>query len=313
MRRSGRVGLAAAIAVAVAAFACNALNGAGDFTFAPPCEGCGEGDGRGDDGAADGMAVLEAAADGGGADAKVDVIAPRPPFCSGIVMYARFDNALTTAQGVAPEAPPVTSFVPGRFGTGVLLTAASGPIYYVQGDGGVPYPRSEGTMAMWVKPQWTWPSTLDRVLWKPTADRTTNANSAGPHMRTVTAAPGFFGSSNSEPTPPGGFIDVGGTPAELAPFWKVDWNHIVETWSQASPTITFTLNGATGDPTLTHRETDAGWAPQFPTVAYVRLSSTSFPADSAYDDVALWSRALSLAEIEAVYAADKPLGDLCGL
>lgn len=166
---------------------------------------------------------------------------------------------------------------------------------------------------MWLKPQWTFPSTVDRVVWKPVTDRTGNPNSSGPHMRTTVAAPGFFGSSNSEPLATGGFENVGGTFAELTPFWKTDWNHIVETWSRSSPTITFTLNGATGDASVTRRETDAGWTPQFPNVAYIRISSNATPDDAAYDDVALWGRPLSLAEIEAVYGANAPLGDLCGL
>jgi len=309
--RRQRIAVLAAMGVPLAALACNALSGAADLTVESPCDGCAQVDAPSGDEQA--VVVPEAGADGAVDAATKDVVVAPPSFCQGIVMYARFDGTLTTAQGIAPESPPVTTFVPGRFGSGALLTGANGALFYVEGDAGVPYPRNEGTIAMWLKPQWTFPSTVDRVVWKPVADRTGNPNSCGPHMRTNVVAPGFFGSSNSEPVAIGGSEDVGGTFAELTPFWKTDWNHVVETWSRSSPTITFTLNGATGDASVTRRETDAGWTPQFPNVAYVRLSSNATPDDAAYDDVALWNRPLSLAEIEAVYGANTPLGDLCGL
>ncbi len=305
-----RVGLVVA-SLPLASLACNALSGASDLTVTSSCEGCTDLDARSSVG--DEKSVAEASAEGGGSiDAGADVTT-RPPFCEGIVMYLRFDDTLTTSQGINPESPPAAAFVPGHFGSGALLTGNNTALYYVEGDGGVPYPKTEGSALMWLRPQWTFPTNVDRVVWKPVVDRSVNTFASGPSIRSRGAAPGFFGSTNNEPSGPASEDDVGGTGVELTPYWKSDWNHLAETWSQSSPTITFTLNGAEGDPSITHRETDAGWTPQGPTVAYIRISSNSVPSDAAYDDFALWNRSLSLLEVQAVYSAGRPLGELCGL
>lgn len=312
MRRWRRLATAA-VGLPLAALACNAITGAADLDVAPPCALCALDAATGDEGQP--APVSEAGAMDAGVDAPPDVIVARPSFCAGILMYARFDGTLVTAQGLAPDAPPVTSFVPGRFGDGVLLTGVNAALYYVEGapPAGVHYPKDEGSVAMWLKPTWAWPPTVDRVVWKPVADRTVNTPASGPSIRSRGAAPAFFGSSNNEPGIAAVNEDVGGTGAELAPYWKTNWNHLAETWSRSSPTITFTLNGAEGDPTITRRETDAGWTAQAPTVQYIRISSNSVPADAAYDDFALWDRSLSLAEVQAMYGANKSLGELCGL
>ena len=57
--------------------------------------------------------------------------------------------------------------MPGHFGMGVLLTGPGSGMVYAVGDGGVPYPSNEGTFAMWLEPQWTWPPTVQRIFWKP--------------------------------------------------------------------------------------------------------------------------------------------------
>ncbi len=237
----------------------------------------------------------------------------RPSFCDGIVMYARFDGTLTTAQGVSPDAPPANTFVPGHFGTGVLLTGPGSGMYYAVGDGGVPYPRNEGTFAMWLKPQWTWPPTVQRIFWKPVGDRAiVSANASGPIIIAQVMPGSFFGGYNNEPAT-STITSAGGNAAEFSPYWKANWNHVVETWSRSAPTISFTLNGADGDASVTRRETGGSWVAEAPAVAYVRLASGQFPSDSAYDDVVMWSRSLSLAGIQAVYGAGMPVGDLCGL
>jgi hypothetical protein len=314
MRRWGRrLGIVAVVGAPLVALACNALNGAGDLSVSE-CDACGEVDGQSGRGNDAGIVTgSETGVDARAPDASADVVVPRPSYCSGIVMYARFDNTLTTAQGVAPEMPSAPAFVPGRFGAAAALTGPMGALYYVEGDAGVPYPANEGTMAMWVKPQWTWPPTVTRIFWKPVTDRAaTGTNESGPYMVAQAPATGFFGVSCTAPAN-GPAVMTGGPATESSPYWSNQWNHIAETWSRSAPTLSFTLNGASADPLVTHHETDAGWTAEHPTVAYVRLASNSFPSDSAYDDVVMWNRSLSLAEIQAVYGAGMPVGDLCGL
>jgi hypothetical protein len=308
--RSARVLAVIVLAVPAAALACNAITGVGDLGAGDlPCDGC-------TDAAIDAVtdrAVNEATV----TDASVDAVdAPpdtftRPSYCTGNVFYARFDGTLTTSQGVAPDQPPATAFVPGRFGQAAAVVGKNA-LYYPQGDGGFVYSKSiEGTVAMWVRVPWNWPSNVDRVVWKTMPDRVNASSNSGPHMR-ADVSEGFFGSSNS--LSDGGNINAGAPVAQLAPYWKASaFNHLAETWSQSAPTITFTLNGAMENAAVTRRETSTPWTPEFPNVGFLRLSSDAFELDGTYDDFALWNRALSLAELRALYLSEKALGDTCGL
>lgn len=311
--RARRTGAACALlALALAGLtigagaACNALSGVGELGVGPlPCEGCQTAEAGGD------AAMNEAGTDAS-RDTSVETSA-RPSFCNGLVLYARFDGSLVTAQGLDPDQPPATSFDAGKYGGAALLSGANGALYYRQGDGGFRYPRpGEGTIAMWLRPLWTWPSSTDRILWKALPDRTTGlAPTVTPHLRSdVNDA--FFGSTNTGPD--GGTVSAGATFDELVPYWRdKEWNHLAETWSQSAPTLTFTLNGASGDPSVTHRETSAPWLAGTSTFAFLRVASNIASTDAFYDDLALWERALSLEEIRALYAANAPLGDVCGL
>jgi hypothetical protein len=302
--------------------ACNALTGVGELatTDDAPCIGIActpvvpDGSVSVDEAAItprNDASAEDARVDGSGGDAASDTFT-RPSYCTGIVLYARFDGTLATAQGQAADSPPALSFVPGKYGNAAAITGNNQVFYAQGGANALKYPTApEGTAVMWVKAQWTWPSNVDRVLWKTMPSRLIASSNSSPYAR-VDLSESFFGATNAFPD--GATLNVGSTSVQLAPYWKnAEYNHVAETWSQTAPTITFTLNGAESNPSVTRRETSAPWVPDSTNVAFVRLSSAAFPFDAAYDDFALWSRALSLAELKALYGANKPLGESCGL
>jgi hypothetical protein len=77
------------------------------------------------------------------------------------------------------------------------------------------------------------------------------------------------------------------------------------------PTLTFALNG--GGTATTEAETNATWLPGEPTVNYVRLGSPVTPPKSLFDEVAIWNRVLSAAEIATLYASPVSIGTACQL
>jgi hypothetical protein len=298
-------------ALPLAALACNALTGVSDLALDPCVGGCGDGDaiaseGGGNRDSKDGAIDRDPDANLIATDAGIDAAA-RPSYCDGVIVYFRFDDSLKAANGITPDQPPNISFGPGKFGTSALSTAA---LYYVQGDGGVDYPVAlEGSMATWFKPQWAWPTSDQRVFWKLVPDRTVLGVASAPYLQNL---PTFFGSTAD--VNDGGTTTAGDTPSVLTPSWKaLDWNHLAETWSKSSPTLTFTLNGASDDPTHTRRESNEAWDVVSSTIGFLRVGSNTYPLDGYLDDFALWKRVLSLTEIQALYSAPQSLGDTCGL
>lgn len=284
------------------AVACNALTGVGDLGTGP-CPDCA--DAGGDALVAienDGPVPTDSMSDAGDGG--------RPSYCDGLVLYAAFDGTYATAQGGAPDVAPTAPFSAGKFGSAVLCTGTDEGIFYPEGAAGAVYPRAAGTFAIWFKPTWKWPSTADRTLVKPAGDRGNGLNGAGPQLRYLSPED-TIGFVNQNPD--GGFVQASAAAVDVTPYWKnLDWNHLAGTWNQAGPiTLTFTLNGASGDAAITRRETTAPWVPQFPSAAFTRVASNINFADGYFDDFAMWRRVLSRAEITAVYAANRSIGAAC--
>jgi hypothetical protein len=320
--------LVASTAGAVAA--CNALTGASDLAIDDACatDACEAGlpPRAGDPtagtppGAPPGtppgtpQTGLDAGLDGGAGDASPQkdgsADANPPTYCGGIVFYARFDGALTTAEGVEAEAPlPPVTFGAGKFGKAVLLSGTSAGVFYPVG-GGLTYPAAEGTVAMWVNPSWTYPSTKDRTFFKAPANRDyVNTNNGGPELgaRDGQRDLGLYthnavGSMTTAMIPK----------PDVEPVWKdLGWNHLVAAWRLAPSYLAVSLNGATSG-AVGHVTSTAAWTAQAP-AAYMRVGSDVGTPDASFDDVAVWNRILSEAEVHALYASAVPIGDACGL
>jgi hypothetical protein len=292
--------------------ACNLLNGASDLGIDDAtCEGCA--DGSSDDRVDDRTAIIE---DTGVDATSTDVGPTRPPYCDGIVIYARLDTSMTSVEGqtamAADSGPSAATFVPGKFDGGALVSGVGSATYYAS-DASAPWSREAGTVSFWLKPTWAWPPTAERIFWKPSPDHAPGTStSAGPNVLVMTSPP-FLGVWNPEP---GGVaaVNAGATFAQLTPYWKnLDWNLLVGTWRATPSQLAFVLNGGSDEAGITFRETDAAWAPESTTISYVRLSSDTFPADVVYDDLTLWDRVLTIDEIRAIYAAPISIGGACGL
>ncbi len=244
-------------------------------------------------------------------DACADAVAP-PSFCAGLVFYARLDGTTTSAEddvassfeGGAPE----IAFDAGKFGGAGVFVGTSSATYW----DATRYPAAVGTVAMWVKPTWSWPPPaggIGYILFKPTPTRAPSPLVAGPAFGADT-----IGLNADVKHPDGGGAGVIAPAAAVAPRWHdLDWNHVVMTWDRpGAPTLGIAVNGGGADGGSMGFSTTAAWTADVAAV-WFRLSSPSAPAEALLDDVALWNRVLDAAEIAAIHASAAPIGDACGL
>jgi len=302
VRRHWRIGL---VLATLAAFACNALTGASDLGIADECDACDAGPPPGSDDAgldaSDAMVVADAA------DAAV------PSYCAGIVFYARLDGTFTSAEGIAPDAPPDASFGIGKFDAAATILGDAGAIFYPVGAKD-PYPQAEGSIAMWFKPTWSSTQTAVHLYFKPATDKLYAAtNTVGPQIVDFGATRGLGLTSNN--------VDASFTEALLPPAtWKagwheLGWNHFVASWRRTPSLLAFTLNGgatdAGADGGVTHVETTSPWYPQAAAAGFLRFGSAGNPIEGSLDDVAIWSRVLPPDEVQAIYASTQSIGKAC--
>lgn len=290
--------------------ACNLLTGAGDLDTAECLSDCEAGVPERtilpdaslpvDDSAVTLDAHAPAPADGGNDASK------RPTFCSGIELYLPFDGTLDARSGQPPDLPPAVAFVPGKFGQGADLTGSSGTaVYYASTYLGVTtYSLAGGSLAMWVKPLWQPPcgAGTPSVLFKPKSTHAATAANAGPVIECTSALTGVTVDMVN-----GGLTEVG-YPSGAVPNWNNGgWNHLVGTWSSASPTLQFAVNGAAPV------STTVPWSPNDSPVNFLRVGSETSLPRTVFDEVVLWSRVLLAKEIADLAASPASVADACGL
>jgi hypothetical protein len=302
-----------AVAGTLVGVACNLLNGVGDLEEVVCTDDC-------DSGPVSDAQHDTKPVDTGSGDTQADT-SPRdapsdtsdsglPTFCSGITFYAPFDGALASKAGESPESPPTLPFADaGKFGQAVDLTGgvSFSTLYYPAAfNTTVIYSAARGTFALWIKPTWSQPCSSDHALIKPKVDRMNLAVGGGPQI-TCGPGTGTLGAVVNEGD--GGTVQAGLPLATVSTVWNAaDWNHLVATWDQALPQLTFDLNGGGVG---AHAENTNKWVPGEPTVNYVRLGSTSTLPQALYDEVVIWDRVLSPTEITAVHALTVALGTAC--
>ena len=287
----------------MAATACNALTGVSDL-HADLCEDC-ELDARVDEGVADAppsdheMAPSDAAAD----------TFDGPAFCVGLVLYAGYDEDGGSTSVVGPSLLNGTkdSVVSGgKFGMGLQVNGTDGTAFYPMGGSAV-YPDQAGTVALWFKSSNNQYLPVERTFVKPTVDMTTSmTNESAPSLR-YDADASVLGLSNQQKQ--GNFITAG-VGDLLAALGNSPYVHLVGTWNEAQGTLRFWLNG--GSTTDTFAESKTSWTPQQGPTQYLRLSSSAYPANGIFDELAVWSRELETTEIQALYASPVPIKDACG-
>jgi hypothetical protein len=275
------------------------------------------------------------------------VVAP-PSYCNGVVFYASLDGAYGPERGGTPgQAYGNPQLVGGgKFGGAVALyqdqdgggDAGAAVYYYAPPEGGVPwYPNDVGTVSLWYRGAALGGGFDTPVLWRVMAALPPEIVGGG--LALVALGPqDTFGIFN---------VPAGNNQANILTFPRSlirpyvsggEYNHFVTAWQRgdaAGPTAVMVINGGTGKvfdasvdaPDYTDAQpNDAGellvpyrairnrpWYSDA-SAANFRLGGTATSAsDGEIDDVVVWNRLLSLAEMEALYAAPTPVGVSCQL
>ena len=279
---------------------CNALNGTGNLVEAKtdstqdeagasveagkPAEGGGATDGGAGARAHDAHAPNDSAATVIDAS-EASLAEAGTGLCSGLAMVMRFDGVLTTAQGQQPSSAPSVSYTDAVYGKAVVL--ANAPVAYAGNHLSI----QAGTISMWIAGSW------DAV----------NDPCPGIEFWSFDGDPYTYCSNDSSNDWYGFGVDSANQYAELynsAP-WQNGFNHVVASWSQSPPRLTFTVNGTTVENT-------ASWTHAAITTFLLSGATNPIPA-IAVDDVAIWTRQLSPTEIAAVQSAGKSIADVCSL
>lgn len=269
-----------------------------------------------------------------------------PSFCNGIVFYASLDGTYAPERSGTPattfgNAQLVSS---GKFGGAASFFEDGGAgdgasAYYTNAqEAGVPwYPNAAGTVSLWYRGTVWSDFTGTPVLWRVMAALPPSVNGGGIAL-VSTGAAGQFGLIN---------VDNGTQTNQILVFPRSairpyvnegDYNHFVSAWSRgdaSTPTAVLMVNGGTGkifdasvdapsyadaqpddagDLLVPYRATRARpWDSDASAFAF-RLGGTGASAsDGEIDDVVVWNRVLSLSEMEALYAANAPVGTVCNL
>jgi hypothetical protein len=235
-----------------------------------------------DGGASEGASPLF---DAGGADAGTT-------FCDFTTLW-RFDGKTESSQGDNPVNNPSLGYGGGKYGQAIQIPNTSHLEYSGQRSGKAIVLPNQGTVSMWIKAGWSYPCDGVHTFFALDSDS----------LYMDCEKPGALGLWLDLPN----MTYVGASVSGLNGAWTTDYNHMVATWSQTPPQMTVVLNANMANTTTT------AWTPPHPNVNIFYLSFPTEPAQAALDDVAIWTRAVSNAEIGAIHGAGKSIGDVCGL
>jgi len=291
---------ARAVIVPIAAWcavACNALSGIDDLGASD------EGVAASDASAGDVIIYKDAghqhdaAADAGTVsvlDAS-DTSASAATLCAALSMVIPFDGTGVSAQGDAPTVIGVPgAFVPGKFGQALAFTDAAAELDY-DARSGARVSATEGTLSMWIDSStWELPCTKEHDFF---------SVDDGVYMDCEpTGILGVYVDMTSGDTVTAAIPSATGKGA-----WTAGYNHLVATWSASAPGFRILLNGKATSSTM------SDWAPPRAIAKTLYLGADGFGPAAALDDVAVWKRALSPDEIAAIYAAGRPVAEICGI
>jgi hypothetical protein len=266
------------------------------------------------------------------------------------VFYASLDGAYGPDLGSTPGAPwgNAQLVAGGKFGGATSLLDDGGlgdgaAVYYdTPPDGGVPWFSNDvGTVSLWYRGKAF--SGLPSPPYAPVFWRAMGSIPPGlvlgGGLTFVLVNPNQFGLVN---TPPNGVQQYILTfpLASIQPYLSDgEYNHFVTAWQRGDaappPTAVMMINGGTGKvfdaaidaPSYADAQPDdAGdllvpyrairsrpWDSDASALAF-RLGGTgNSSSEGEIDDVAVWNRVLSLDEMQAVYTANAPIGEVCKL
>jgi hypothetical protein len=243
------------------------------------------------------------APDGGSLDAAFDA----PPICNGLTMLMRFDGTLTTAQGDTPSPLINAAYSAGKYGQAMALTTGTSVINYAgtNAAGKTDVLPREGTISAWVAARnWQLPCPVDDPD-HPSIDFW-YLDENGPGVDCY-----YDPDTNANYIENAFWIDRSSAAFAQMPIAPAPWNeggtfnHVVATWSQSPTQLLVTVNG--------HAASSATPWTAPPAVGVLKLGSSTYPGSIVYDDLAVWTRALSASEISDIFASSTSLGEVCGL
>ena len=275
----------------------------------------------------------------------VNVVDP-PTYCNGIVFYASLDGTYGPERGGTPGTPFGNPMLVagGKFGGAVASyqdgggEAGASVYYYAPPDGGVPWYANEvGTVSLWYRG-----SALDDdgnpVLWRVMGGLPPSIAGGGLALVALAGSERF------------GLLDVSASTSirEIVAFPRSlvrpyvsrgEYNHFVSAWQRgdasAGPKAVMLINGGTGkvfdasidapdysdaqpneagDLLIPYRAIrNAPWDSDA-AAANFRLGGTGTSAsEGEIDDVVVWNRVLTLAEMQGIYETNAPIGQACKL
>jgi hypothetical protein len=242
----------------------------------------------------------------GGAPPERDASVPTdgssggPNACKDLSLLLRFDgHSMTSAQGQAPTGAQAGNFAGAKFGDGAVI-GSSLVDYAATFRGATVVSPQQGTISGWIKSGWLG-ACPQMVFW--------GLDSNGVFT---------YCENDGQPVPNDWWFGFGLETADhksmvvSATLARSAWdsygfNHVVATWSASpKPHMLFAINGQMVDVTVP-------WSPPSATAAVFEFGDTQNATTALVDDVAVWTRELSKAEIDQVHTAGKSIGDVCGL
>ncbi len=265
---------------------------------------------------------------------------PAPPtFCDGIIVYASFDGKLQGDKGgeTTFSSGVVSSSTQGKFGGALSLVgenseqSSPGAAHWLLASAsGNPWPEQKGSFAVWFRSAPGASPPVAPVLYRPVA--------TPPEAATLETAGLAFFLRHDGVDEIGLFERSGGAPQtdrvlsfnidDVSSFLQAgQYNHYFAAWDKTGPpTALFALNGGLGrtfNGTETGTFTDGGapfraettrsWVSEGEPVG-VRLGGKGQNSPQGlYDDLVIWNRVVSFAEVAALFSSGKAVGDICQL
>lgn len=224
---------------------------------------------------------------------------PPPPYCVGLVGVVSFDsNAIEVHEGGAPVQSGGVDLDPGKFGQSFDVGASSFAEWAL-GPSGVPLSTTEGTIAFWVQSDFGWTCPASRTL--------VDVFPSGPAVR---CEPGLGGGVTMVGSAPevSAFFGDGGPPRVAA------FQHVAVTWRagnrNGAATLTFSVAPLAGARLEASSTTTFG---ALAGASRLRLNLQGQGALGRFDDLGVWTRALSSSELTAISGNPLPLVTACHL
>ena len=282
----------------------------------------------------------DGAVDPTGGDGAVNdgaVVAPTPPsYCQGLSLYLAYDQGVAPSfGGAATRQIGEVGTTTGRFGSAAefrpdAAALDASMVFYDQVDGGPPiFAQSEGTIAYWLRARA--PLDSNAAVARPLA----NAQLLTPGGPSVGYGSGTFGLFAQFIAGPLATLPVG----QLTPYLRGnDFDHFVAEWraNDGGPDIVeVVVNGGTaevfhdagydaasldaspddaGNYRLPYAVRRTGTMPPYAPFTSLRIGGNLTTAPTAdVDEVAVWSRMLSRAEVLELYRATTSIRTACAI